>query len=118
MTDNVFWVLSLDVKDGELQNFKALMNEMIEATRKETGALNYEWFISEDEASIQIYERYADTDALMVHVGNFGANFAERFLGCVTPSSFVVFGNVSDQAREALAGLGAVHVSQIGGFIR
>ncbi len=118
MTDNVFWVMAADVKDGELANFKALMNEMIEATRKEAGALNYEWFISEDEASIQIYERYADSDALMVHVGNFGENFAERFLGCLNLSRFVVYGNPSDQAREALAGFGAVHVSQIGGFVR
>ena len=58
MSDNVHWVIELDIKQGELDNFKALMNEMVEATRaNEPGTMNYEWFISDDERSCHIYER-------------------------------------------------------------
>jgi quinol monooxygenase YgiN len=53
------------------------MNDMVESTKAEPGALNYEWFISEDGTSCHIYERYADSAAAMVHMGHFPA-FSER----------------------------------------
>jgi quinol monooxygenase YgiN len=37
MNGHVAWVLELAVKPGELDNFKALVNEMIESTRAEPG---------------------------------------------------------------------------------
>ena len=119
MNDNVFWVLELDIKDGELDNFKALMNDMIEATRAdEPGALNYEWFISEDNETCHLFERYADSEAVLTHLGNFRANFARRFMGCVQPKRLMVYGNVSDEARKALEGMGSAHMAPIGGFTR
>lgn len=36
MSENVHWVLDLDIKQGELDNFKALMNEMVDATRADS----------------------------------------------------------------------------------
>lgn len=119
MSDNVFWVLELAIKEGELENFKTLMNDMIEATQAdEPGALNYEWFISEDNKICHLYERYADSEAVMVHLKNFGANFARRFMGCVRPTRLMVYGNVSDEARKALKGMGSVHMAPIAGFTR
>lgn len=47
----------------------------------------------------------------MAHLGTFGANFAERFLGCVTPTSIDVYGEASEEVRAGLAGFGAVHQS-------
>jgi quinol monooxygenase YgiN len=118
MSDEVHWVLEVNIKDGELDNFKAVMKDMVEATQNEPGASNYEWFISEDGNSCHIYERYADSAATMTHLGSFGQNFAERFLAAVEPTRFVVYGNPNDEVRGALAGFGAVHMSQIGGFAR
>jgi hypothetical protein len=54
----------------------------------------------------------------MTHLGSFGQNFAERFLAAADPTRFVVYGNPNDEVRGALAGFGAVHMSQIGGFVR
>lgn len=119
MSDNVQWVIELNIRDGELDNVKALMNEMVEATQdNEPRTLNYEWFISEDGKSCHIYERYADSGAIMIHLGTFGERFAERFLAAMEPSRLMVYGNPNDEVRGALAGLGAVHMSQIGGFAR
>ncbi len=119
MSDNVHWVLEIEIKQGELDNFKALMNEMVEATRaNEPGTMNYEWFISADERSCHIYERYADSAATMTHLGSFGQNFAERFMAAVTPTRLVVYGDPSDEVRAALSAFGAVHMAQIGGFAR
>jgi hypothetical protein len=54
----------------------------------------------------------------MVHLGNFGAKFAERFLACGDPGRFVVYGNAGDDVRAGLAPMGAVHMTQFAGFVR
>ena len=119
MSIAVSWVLELNVKDGQLDTFKALAQEMSEATQAdEPGATHYEWFAGDDGNTVHLYERYADSAATMVHLGNFGAKFAERFLGCVDPQRLMVYGDPSAEVRGALAGLGAVHMTQFAGFAR
>ncbi|HVC87816.1 MAG TPA: antibiotic biosynthesis monooxygenase [Gaiellaceae bacterium] len=118
MDDQVSWVLELAIKPGELENFRALMDEMVDSTRAEPGALGYEWFVSDDGAAVHIYERYLDSDAVMVHLGTFGEKFAGRFLSAVDPSRFTVFGNASDAVSEALAGFGPTYMGFFGGFTR
>jgi len=51
-------------------------------------------------------------------LGNFGANFAERFMGLVTLRSFAIYGPVNDDVRGALTPLGAVFMDRFGGFRR
>jgi quinol monooxygenase YgiN len=118
MTNNhVSWILEIDINDSKIDDFKALMAEMVSATQAdEPDALNYEWFISDDAKHCHIYERYSDSTATMTHLGNFGAKFAERFLGMVAPTRLTVYGDPSAEARAALAGLGAVHMELLGGF--
>jgi quinol monooxygenase YgiN len=119
MSEAVSWVLELAVKDGQLDAFKALAQEMSEATQAdEPGATHYEWFIDDDGKNIHIFERYVDSAATMVHLGNFGAKFAERFMACVDPTRFMVYGDPSAEVRGAVAGLGAAHMTQFVGFAR
>jgi quinol monooxygenase YgiN len=119
MSDNVSWVFEVAIKSGELDNFKAVMKDMVEATQaNEPNAMNYEWFISEDNKSCHLCERYADSAAVMTHLGNFGEKFAERFMATVDPTRLMVYGNASDEVKEALSGFGAVHLTSIGGFAR
>ena len=119
MENQVYWILGGEIKEGELDNFKALKDEMVAATKEnEPGTLSYEWHISEDGSLYHIYERYADSGATMVHLGNFGANYAERFMSLATVTTFIVYGHPDDQVREALSGLGAQFMTPIGGFVR
>jgi quinol monooxygenase YgiN len=119
MSNNVYWVLELAIKPGELDNFKGLMAEMVEATQtNEPNTLNYEWTISEDNKNCHMYERYANSGATMSHLGAFGEKFAERFIAAVELIRFVVYGNPNDEVKEALSGFGAVFMSPIGGFAR
>jgi quinol monooxygenase YgiN len=118
MSSVVSWNLQLSVNDGQLDNFISLMHEMVSATRAEAGTQAYEWYLSEDRATCHICERYTDSDAVMVHLGAFGANFAERFLACVTPTAFFVYGDPSADARAALDGFGAAYYGTLGGFTR
>jgi len=102
-----------------LENWKALMAEMVEATHaNEPGALAYEWFIDADGSTCHLYERYLDSDAVMVHLGTFGSRFAGRFMALASPSQMFVYGDPDDRVREAVAGMGPMHLGPLGGFSR
>ena len=119
MSKAIFWVLEVAIQPGALDTFKALMHEMVETTQaNEPDALNYEWFISEGDTSCHLYERYADSAAVMAHLATFGQQFAERFLVAAQPTRLVVYGDPTDEATKALSGLGAHFVTSIGGFTR
>lgn len=118
MPNTVSWNLQLAVRDGRLDDARTLMQEMVNATRAEDGALGYEWFLSAEGGTCHINERYRDSAAALVHLGNFGANFAERFMACFDPTSFSVYGEPSDDVRAILDGFGASYLGTLGGFTR
>jgi quinol monooxygenase YgiN len=118
MSSVVSWNLQLAVRDGRLEDFRALMREMVESTEAEPGTQAYECFLSGDGTVCHIYERYADSAAALAHLGTFGSRFAERFLACVEPTSLSVYGDPSPEARAVLDGFGAVYLGPFGGFSR
>jgi len=118
MANTISWVIQLSINSGKDADFKNLMNDMVAATNKEAGCQTYEWFLSEDGSNCHVYERYNDSAATLTHLGTFGAQFAGRFMDCVTPTGLTVYGEPTDELRGALAGLGAVHFGTIGGFNR
>jgi quinol monooxygenase YgiN len=118
VADRVSWLLELAVKPGKLEDFRALMDEMVESTRAESGALAFEWFIGEDEDVVHIYERYADSEAVLTHLATFGETFAARFLDAVDATRLTVLGAPTDEARRSLTGLGATFLAPLGGFAR
>ncbi len=98
----VSWLLELKVKPEELDNFKVLLDQMVESTRNEPGTLNYEWFISDDEKAVFGYERYGDSVAAMTHLKVFAHMFAENFLATTERARLTVLGDPNDELREAL----------------
>lgn len=119
MSENVYWILELELKPGQLEPFKALMEEMVTATQAdEPGALNYEWSISANKNFVTLYERYADSAAVMVHLGNFNKKFAKRFMDAANIKRFTFFGAADAQVVGALTGIGAVQMTPWGGFSR
>lgn len=113
-TDDVSWVLTLTLAEGQDAAFDALMYEMVVATKTEAGAKGYEWHRSGNV--VHIIERYETNADAGIHLGNFGANFAERFLAILTPTGLQVYGPAEGEVREGLAGFGAVFYDQVGGF--
>jgi quinol monooxygenase YgiN len=117
MSDYV-WVVKLAIKPGQLDSFKALMNEMVDAIQAdEPGTLNYELFMSADQATCHIYEQYADAAAVTTHLDNF-QRFAERFGEAVDITDFTVYGKPNDRIRAVLGGFGAVIMEPLCGFGR
>ena len=119
MSENIFWVLELTVRDSDNDDMTRLMNDMVEATQaSESGALNYEWHLSDDRKTCRIYERYADAAAVMAHLEAFGDKFADRFMSVFEPRRFNVFGKADGAVRAALTGMGAEFNETVGGFVR
>lgn len=119
MNSNVYWMLELEVLPGRNGDFRSLMAEMVRSAREgEPGTLSYEWNLSPDGTICHIYERYADSDAVMKHLESFGANFAERFLAALKPIRFVVYGAPSQVVQDALAGFAPVYMRTTDGFAR
>ena len=119
MENSVSWILELEIKDGEFENFQSLMHEMVDAAKaNEPNTLNYEWTISEDHKKCHIYERYVDSDATMIHLGTFDIKYGERFMDAVEVTRLVVYGNPNNEVRDALSGMGALYMSRFGGFAR
>ena len=119
MSEHVYWILELDLQTGKEEEFRALMEEMVTATRaNEPGALNYEWSTSDDGRVCHIFERYADSAATMQHLANFGEKFAARFMEILSPTQFTVYGSPNQQVKDALATFGVAIMQQVGGFSR
>jgi quinol monooxygenase YgiN len=118
MGEHVSWVLELAVKPGELDNFKAVVHEMVESTQEEPGTLMYEWSISEDGSTIHGYERFADSGAAVAHLSTFGEKFAQRFLAAVDPTRLTVYGTPTDEAKDTFGAFGPVYLTPLGGFAR
>ena len=115
-TDDISWTLTLELADGQNDTFDRLMAEMVAATKQEVGAKAYEWHRS--GSTVHINERYKSNADAGVHLGNFGENFAERFLAILTPTALQVYGPAEGGVREGLAGFGATFYDQVGGFER
>jgi quinol monooxygenase YgiN len=114
----VSWVVRLRVKPGQLDSFKALMEEMVASTKTEPDTLAYEWFIDAAGENVHIYERYASSEATMTHAAGFGEKFAERFLACVDITSFDIYGEPSDDVKNVFTELGPSFLGTWGGFAR
>ena len=118
MGDQVSWQVELAVKHGELDNFRALTEEMVESTRGEPGVLSYERFVSTDGQVVHVYERYADSAAAVAHLRTFGRKFGRRFVGMVERKRFTVYGTPSVELRGMLDEFGATYLEPFGGFSR
>ena len=118
MSNTVSWIVELAVKPGQLDAFRALMEEMVAHAQTKPGTIIYEWFVSDDGGTVHIYERYADSAAALDSSNAFGEHFAEKFIAAVDVTDFYVYGNPNDAVREAQGGVGAQFLEPFGGFAR
>jgi len=96
------------IHPGKLDEFKKLAPELIKAVkRNETGAIMYDWFLNEDTMECTVLETYADSQAVMAHVGNTGPLLQQ--LDEISDLSLQVFGNPDPQLGKMIQDMGARH---------
>jgi quinol monooxygenase YgiN len=115
----VHWLYQVTVKDGQLQNLKDLIVEMVantEASEPET--LAYSWVVSDDGTIGEVHERYANSEAALAHLATFNRDFAARLGTMVDLRSQLVYGNPSAALKQAIAGSKPVYFNPVAGFQR
>ncbi|HEX5074162.1 MAG TPA: antibiotic biosynthesis monooxygenase [Gemmatimonadaceae bacterium] len=116
---HVSWMFELAVREGRDAEFRALMAEMAAATeRGEPGALDYEWYVTDDGRRLHLFERYADAGAAMTHLATFGERYMRRFFDVLAPERITVYGAPDDRVRGALAQLAPQVMARAAGFSR
>jgi len=117
MSEELYWILEVDILPGQLANFESVARDLIAATTNEPDTLGYEYALNADETVCHIYERYKNSEAVLTHVRSFG-NFAERFMQACCPTRCYVYGNVSEEVKASIGDLRPVYFSLLGGFSR
>ena len=116
-SQEVYWVVTFTV--DEIAKFKPIVKRIVAATEKEPGALEYEYNVSDDQKTVDIYERYSDSKAAVVHLTeNFVPNFSKEFMAVAKPVHFVVYGAASPELKKVLEGLKPVYMTTFDGFTR
>ena len=117
-TGNIHLVFAATINDGVTRDdVNELISEASDLTKMEKGCLAYEWHLSEDGKTLHAYERYADSEAAVVHLTETLSKISEKVMKLVTPTGMTIYGDASNDLREAGKGLGAVHFERIGGFV-
>ena len=83
--------------------------------------LEYGYYISEDGASVTLYEKYIDSESAIKHGQNFmDGPFFDRFFNLFTLNKFIVTGPASDEFKKFTSENGFVieYRNSIDGFIR
>jgi quinol monooxygenase YgiN len=115
----VHWVYEVTIKDGQLQNLKDLIAEMVAGAKAgEPETLVYEWAVSEDGTTGQVHERYANSKAALVHMTTFSRDFADRLGTMADLARHTVYGHPSPALRQAIAGSKPTFFHDVAGFER
>ena len=63
----------IKLDEGKVEEFKRLTDECVKIARaKDTGTLQYEVYLSDDQTEAIVLERYKDSAALIEHATNLG----------------------------------------------
>ena len=126
MSDNVFFIVELEVNPDQTDELHTVMAEMVRVTRDdEPGTLNYEWFLNADGTACHIYERYADAAAAVVHSRTFAPELSRRSQA-FPPIRLTAYGKLNEEIHEqrvapllaAVPGIELVVLEPLGGLAR
>ncbi len=91
---------------------------MVRVSEAEPGTLIYERYVSDDGRNAHLFERYADSDAAIVHLHTFEERFSVRFVSLVERQSAFVYGAPAAALRRRLDQLNPTYFAQLDGSAR
>jgi quinol monooxygenase YgiN len=114
----IYWILTCSVQPAQLADFKKIVGQLVAAAKDEPGTLAYEFSIDASQSTVDIFERYQDSNAIVSHVEQTFGPLAERFLALAKVSRFVVYGMPGIEAKRLLAGFNPAYMTPFDGFTR
>ena len=90
-------------REGKVEEYKRLADQAREIVRtKDSGTLQYDVYLNDDESECMVIERYRDSAAAIEHAENVGHLF-EPILATVIVVHGEILGEASDELRANLA---------------
>lgn len=114
----VHWLMEISITKKQSRDFQLLMKELLVAADRETGTMACEYNFSDDGHTCQLYLRFIDSDAAMIHLAMFSDHFIDRFLQNCSVKGLTVLGFPNDDVCNALKDFKPVFLSQRAGFAR
>ena len=109
MKANIRFTVEFDIADGKLQDFERIARTMADRTKTEPGALEYNFYFSDDRKRSRLLEAYADAGAVLAHFkGTVVQELVPQLLTASSLTRFEVYGDPGTEAAQILASVGAV----------
>jgi len=119
MSETIVLIIEGQVKPGALVDFTAQIKNLVDVTKtNEPDTLIYEYYLADDKTSFQIYERYRNSAATVLHLNSFIEKFSQDFQTVAETTSVKVYGSPDQDVKQILDGFGAIYIGQICGFQR
>ena len=115
-SEQVYWVFTVTV--DQMDKFTPLIPKLVAATKKEPGALQFEFNIGDDQKTVDIFERYADSKAALFHQTESFLPNAKEFFAVAKLTRWVIYGSPSDEFKKANADFHPIYMTSFDGFVR
>ncbi|MGV8967394.1 MAG: antibiotic biosynthesis monooxygenase [Cellulomonas sp.] len=90
--------------EGKVEEFKRLSGQCLEIVRtQDTGTLQYDIYVNDDESEAIVIERYADSDALVEHLAHIGDDLMQAIMTTASVHGETL-GNPSAELRARMDG--------------
>jgi quinol monooxygenase YgiN len=111
-------ILNVTVKEGRIEEFKRLVEEMGKAVENnEPGTKRFQFFLNDDQSQCILNESYVNLEAALAHLkGVAFQTILPKILDACKINRFEVFGQISDDLMKALAQMGGVNYHFLTGF--
>ena len=98
---------SMNIQPGKLDEFKQRAAKMLSATaERDTGTLQYDWFLNSDQTICVIREAYESSEALLAHMAHLDEALGKRPLRLLAyDHKPEVFGDPSPKLLTVTQGL-------------
>ena len=105
MADNeILGIGRFTFHEGKLEEFKRLSAQVMQIVETDTGTLQYDIYLNDEESQGVVVELYQDSSALMRHAEDVGPLIGAIFATAAVES--VMLGEPSEEVRAAIAGSG------------
>ena len=121
-SDDLTFIIDLKVNSDTNEDLNLFVEEITQnVIDSENFCLEYGYYVSEDQSSVTLYEKYIDSESAVKHGQNFMEGpFFERFFNLFTLEKFIVTGPASEEFKNFTQENGFVieYRNSIDGFLR
>tara|TARA_B100000902_G_scaffold385776_1_gene427574 strand:+ start:558 stop:1022 length:465 start_codon:yes stop_codon:yes gene_type:complete len=121
-SDDITFIIDLKINPDTNEDLNLFVEEITQnVIDSEDFCLEYGYYVSEDQSSVTLYEKYIDSESAVKHGQNFmGGPFFERFFNLFTLEKFIVTGPASEEFKNFTQENGFVieYRNSIDGFLR